>query len=119
LTIVSSKRLCSKCKRKKPFKEFCIFCRQKTTTNISIEIGETIHVRESFRARVRRQGFKKFIFETLQGWFPSGNPKIKDGVTKTRIINKEKDTYFERVENHKTGEVLRNCEEKLNNHRKR
>lgn len=116
MTTLSTKKLCLECGKRKFLKEFCIFCFQKTTTNISVKIHETMCIRDSIKIRRKRQGFKKFISETLCGWFPSGDKKIIDGVKKTRIINKEKNEYYEKVENYKTGKILRHCTEKLTDH---
>jgi len=73
-------------------------------------------LRANSRAR-QKQGFDKFKKETLQGQFPSGDPKLKNGVDKVRIIDKEKNEYHEVVENAETGEIIREVHEPLSKHR--
>ena len=43
---------------------------------------------------------------------------IRDGkrYTKTRIIDRENNQYYERVENHPDGDVIHSCEEPLSDH---
>lgn len=85
-------------------------------------ISETLKIRESLRGRQKRKGFKKFMVEFLQGWFPSGDKnKHPAGVENIRIINKENpdkgDSYQEITKDVKTGEIIRNIKEPLNQHR--
>ncbi|HUV75519.1 MAG TPA: hypothetical protein VMW00_02575 [Dehalococcoidales bacterium] len=70
----------------------------------------------SLRARLKQKGFKKFAKEILQGWFPSVNPKLKKGVDKVRIVDKQKNEYHETVTDLATGEVIRDTHEQLSKH---
>lgn len=51
--------------------------------------------------------------EWIQGWFPSNKRKFPEGVEKTRIIDKEKDSYQEKVKDIQTGKVTHDVEESL------
>ncbi|MBE3115154.1 MAG: hypothetical protein IMZ59_06520 [Actinobacteria bacterium] len=95
----------------------CPFC-GSANRNIKIAIEERIVIRENLKARQKRKGFRKFIREIIQGWFPSGDKrKHPEGINKTRIIDKEKDSYQEKVKDVKTGKITRNIEEPLSKHR--
>jgi len=74
-------------------------------------------VRANSRARHKQKGFKKFAKEILQGGFPSDSPKLKKGVDKVRIVDKEENEYHEVVENAETGEIIREVHEPLSQHK--
>jgi len=76
-------------------------------------------VNSKARFKQWKEGFKKFAKEVLQGWFPSGDPRLKNGVDKVRIIDKEKDEYHETVKDAITGEVIRDIHEPLSQHKSR
>jgi len=85
----STKYFCQNCKKElsgdqKP----CPFCGCEKR-DVKVTISETLKIRESLRGRQKRKGFKKFMVEFLQGWFPSENKeKFPEGVQKTLIIDK-------------------------------
>jgi len=80
-------------------------------------INESISLRDSMRARQKRVGFKKFAKEILQGWFMSKDKvKFPKGVYLTRIADKIKDLYSEKVINAQTGKTERYVTEKLSEH---
>ena len=116
--MISKKYFCQKCGREleadqKP-RPFC----GSANRNIKIAIEERIVIRENLKARQKRKGFRKFIREIIQGWFPSGDKrKHPEGINKIRIIDKEKDSYQEKVKDVKTGKITRNIEEPLSKHR--
>lgn len=84
-----------------------------------VTIIETIVVRESIKIRKTPSGIKKFVLETVQGWFPSNRIDLSpDGVRKIRIVDRETDYYREEVVDVKTGRLIRSVEERLSNHRK-
>lgn len=84
-----------------------------------ITIRETLALRDSLKLRKNKTGIKKFIYESISGWFPSIRDDLSpDGVTKTRVIDREKDYYKEEVIDIKTGRVIRFIEEKLSEHYK-
>jgi len=88
---------------------------------VSVSAGLSIKARVNSKARFKqwKEGFKKFAKEVLQGWFPSGDPRLKNGVDKVRIIDKEKDEYHETVKDAITGEVIRDIHEPLSQHKSR
>lgn len=118
-----TKYVCVACSRRKILRyiwkkiHFCLKCRKKTKTDININIRENVSIRENLKVRREGTRFKKFISEFLGGWFSSGDPKLKDGVYKTRNIDKEKDTYDEVVKDYKTGKIIHECHESLSEHR--
>ena len=75
-----------------------------------------VGIQSTIKARQKRKGFRKFIREILQGWFPSGDPKYPKGVEKVRIIDKEKDEYRETTKDVATGEVTHDVHEPLTKH---
>jgi len=116
--MVSTKYFCQNCKKElnegqKP----CPYCGSEKR-DIKVEVREEIKIRESLRGRQKRKGFKKFMVEFLQGWFPSKNKKeFPDGVQKTRLIDKKNDKYQEKVIDEKTGKIVVNKDEKLSEHK--
>lgn len=110
-------RYCKGCgKRKFLFKNFCFICFKKTNHDIYVCISDTIDVRSSLRVRHKKTGYRKFLSETLSGWFSSFNKKLKNGVYKNRVINREKNEYYEIVRDYKTGKVFHKCYEPLKVH---
>jgi len=81
------------------------------------ELSETIIVREGCKVRHKRKGFRKFIAEVINDWFPSRNPKLSEGVEKLRIIDKERDMYDEVVKDARTGETIHETHEPLSQHK--
>jgi DNA-directed RNA polymerase subunit RPC12/RpoP len=116
--MVSTQYFCQNCKRKlNESQKPCPYC-GNVKRDIKVEIKEEIKTRESLRERQKRKGFKKFMVEFLQGWFPSTNmEEFPEGVQKTRIINKKNDKYQEKVINEATREVMVNKDEKLSEHK--
>lgn len=97
---------------------YCFFCRKNTLNNIYVSLSDTIRFRESIMVRHKGQEFKKFISETISGWFPNIITKdSKYGVDKKRIIDKGKDEYHEVVRDLKTGRIIRDCHEPLSKHK--
>jgi hypothetical protein len=60
-----------------------------------------------------------FVKETIQGWFPSGDPKLKKGVDITMIVDKELKEYHHIVKNTETGEIIHEEHESLEQHNKK
>jgi len=77
-----------------------------------------IPIRSNLKIRQKHEGFKQFIREIIQGWFPSGDKKKHpEGVEKRRIIDREKNKYLEEVKDIKTGIVTHNIQEPLDQHK--
>lgn len=117
MTDVQQKRICSQCGTEK-INSFCGSCKNDTPSDINISVSETIKVRDNLRMRRLGAGIKKFLSEFLGGWFPSGDPKLSDGVDKSRTIDREKNEYHEVVKKHGTEEVIHEIHEPLSEHQK-
>jgi len=117
--MVSTKYFCQNCKRElNEDQKLCPYC-GSVKRDIKVEIKEEVKVRASLRGRQKRKGFKKFMIEFLQGWFPSKNKsRFPDGVQKERVINKESDRYQEKVTDATTGAVVVNKDGKLSEHKR-
>jgi hypothetical protein len=117
MTDVQQKRICSKCGTEKE-NSFCGSCKTDTPSNISISVFEEVRVRASLRTRKFGAGIKKFLGEFLGGWFPSGDPKLPDGVDKSRTIDREKNEYHEVVKKYGTDEIIHEDHGQLDKHKK-
>jgi len=117
MTEIQQKRICSKCGAEKE-NVFCSSCKAETPSDINISVSETVKVRDSLRVRKFSSDVKKFLGEFLGGWFPSGDPKLPDGVDKARTIDREKDEYHEVVKKYGTNEVIHEIHEPLSKHQK-
>lgn len=74
--------------------------------------------RDTLILRKSKFGSRKFIYELMSGWFYSIREDLSpEGVTKIRIIDREKDYYKEEVIDKKTGRVIMYVEEKLSEHK--
>jgi len=119
---VLTKYYCQKCKRElEPDQKICPHCGSNHRM-IKVNIEEKIVIRETIKGRQKRKGFKKFLREWIQGWFPSKDKKrYPEGVEKVRIIDREnpdrEDSYQEQIKDIKTGKIIRNVKEPLRHHR--
>jgi hypothetical protein len=82
-----------------------------------VSIRDTVVLHDGINIRQKRKGFGKFMVESIQGWFSSGDPKLKKGVHKVRIVDRENEEYHEVVENAETGEIIREVHEPLSHHK--
>lgn len=89
----------------------------KTGKNCTVAMHAVVGIRASIRARQKRAGFKKFLLEVISRWRPSINPRLKDGVHEDRVIDKGRRKYHHTVKDAKTGEVIHEEHEQLENHR--
>jgi len=96
---------------------FCLWCRKKTANDIRVSLSEALSLRESIRVRQKRKGFKKFIRETIKGWFSSKDPKLEEGVDIVRNVDKEKNWYDQVVRDRRTGKIIHEDHEPLNQHK--
>lgn len=117
MTEVQQKRNCSKCGAEKEA-AFCESCKSDTPSDLKVFVSDTIKVRDSLQVRKYGAGIKKFLGEFLGGWFPSGDPKLPDGVDKVRTIDREKNEYHEVVKKYGTDEVVHEKHEPLSDHKK-
>jgi hypothetical protein len=117
--VVDNGRFCQECSHKKwlPIfrgKQFCLHCMKNTITNISISVSDTITMHESLKMKKKSLNFKGFVSQSVSGWFSSF--RYKDGVEKSRILDKEKDEYHEVIKDYKTGEIVHEDHGKLSEH---
>lgn len=98
-------KVCPKCGSTKK-----VFDR-KASVAIDVRIVET-------RVRQNRKGFKKFMKEIISRWCPSRSPELKDGVNEERIIDKEKNEYYQTVKDARTGEIIHEEHELLSQHKR-
>lgn len=116
--MISTKYFCQKCGRElETDQKPCPFC-DSVNRDIKVVENEGIIVGENLKTKQKRKGFKKFIREIIQGRFPSGDKrKHPEGIEKTRVIDKEKDRYQEKIKDVTTGKITRDIEEPLSKHR--
>jgi hypothetical protein len=109
---------CRHCKRELPPSHTgpCPYCGKKGK-DCKVIAKATVGISASLRARKKQKGVGRFTKEILQGQFPSGDPKLKRGVDKVRIVDREKKEYHEVVENAETGEIIREVHEPLSQHK--
>lgn len=88
-----------------------------TSRVLELSASDGARFHESSRVRQKRKGYDEFMVESIQGWFPAGDSKLKNGVNKVRIIDKEKNEYHETVKDARTGEVIRDIHEPLSQHK--
>lgn len=89
--------------------------------DIQMGISDTVFVRDqSFRARVKRKGVSKFVYELLRRYKNSGDKRLPEGVYEDREISKDKNLYKQvvyKVKNRKISKILHKEMEKLSEHK--
>lgn len=114
-------RFCKECGKRKFFQRFCVWCFRNTNSHIHISISETITIRDSLRLTAKRGGVSGFVSKIWSGWFPTKGAlagQLPHGVELSRVVDKEKNEYHEVVKDYKTKEVIHECHEQLDQHRK-
>lgn len=85
-----------------------------------VTLKDNFTIKESLKLKKTKIGTRKFILESIQGWFPSKRKDLSPkGVRKIRIVDRERDYYKEEVIDEVTGRVIRYVEEKLSDHKKK
>ena len=86
-----------------------------TSRTFHVHIEEKVGFFGSLGLKQKRKGKKKPIFEEISGT----TIRELDGtlVKKVRVIDREKNTYLERICDKKTGEVIHECMETLSDHK--
>ena len=84
---------------------------------LDLAVSDGFVTHESINIRQKRKGFGKFMIESVQGWFPSGDPKLKKGVDIVRIIDREKKEKHHIVTDLATGKVIHEEHEPLSQHK--
>ncbi len=82
--------------------------------HITMDIHETIAIRERFAVRVKEKGEKKPTLEEVQG--DDLSRKTGEWLKKKRIIDRKNNRYREVITNPRTGQVIHQCEEPLSQH---
>ncbi len=78
------------------------------TFKLTLNVLKTTHV---------RPGFKRFLRRVWAGFSPSGDTaKHPEGVTLSRVVDRENNKYEELVIDNKTGTVARFVQEPLSEH---
>ncbi|MBZ9577686.1 hypothetical protein KJA13_01470 [Patescibacteria group bacterium] len=113
---------CKECNHRKWLYEwlkinFCFYCKKKTPNNVNITVSDKVSIKDNVRIKIKRKGFKKFVIETISGWFSSVNPRLNKGVNITRTIDKEKKWYDHVVKDANTGEIIHEEHEPLDEHK--
>ena len=86
-----------------------------TSRTFDEHVEENVVFFESLGLKQKRKGKKKPIFEEISGT----TIREFDGtlVKKVRVIDREKNTYLERICDKKTGKVIHDCMEPLSDHK--
>jgi hypothetical protein len=82
-----------------------------------ITIRETIEAYETIKLKQKRRGVGGFIKTIVQGYKPSGDPKLSKGVDIQMIVDREKNEYHQIVKDNKTKSVLHEEREPLTKHK--
>lgn len=82
-----------------------------------IVLEETIGIKELYKLKSMRKGFG-LVRRVVQGWKPSGDIKLKNGVDVYMDVNREKDEYHQIVKEHQTQNILHEEHEPLTKHGK-
>lgn len=111
-----NKIFCAICKSEKSGR-FCDKCQKETPNLFKINVFDTAKARESIGIKQKRPGFKRFLVKMFQGFKPSGDPNLPEGVDEQMIIDREKNEYHQIVKDNKTGKVLHEEHEFLSQHK--
>jgi len=82
-----------------------------------VNIKETMSIKESIKAKIKKEGFKKFARLIVQGWKPSGDQKLNSGVDVYLDVNKEKNEFHHIVKDSSSKKVLHEEHEALTEHK--
>ena len=107
--------LCDKCR--KTFQgdniKKCPYCDSEYLT-IKLTFSDDISLHDKLSAKVKKDSIKKPIKEIVQG--DDYSYSKKKYMSKTRIIDRENDHYYENVSDKETGEIVHECDESLKDH---
>ena len=108
---------CQNCmKSLQPNEKPCSNCNSELRL-INIHLSETVRVRSSFSLKKFGAGSKDFLTHLKQGWFDSADTtKHPEGVQLIQNVDREKNQYTKKVTDEKTGVVVKDLEEPLDEH---
>lgn len=111
-------RYCSECKNDK-IESYCNFCKKNTSSNYVMEVSAGVFkVRLNALSMIhKRPGIKRFLRKVTAG-FKSSVDTIKhpDGITISRVIDRENNKYEETITDNETGKIVRDVSEPLDKH---
>lgn len=86
--------------------------------DIHISVSEEIKIQDNIKLRSFISGTKKFIIESITGWFPSNRKDLSpDGVNKEQVVDRRNNKYKKKIVDVKTGRIIKDIEENLTDHR--
>ena len=80
----------------------------------NVSISETVVARDGIGVKAKRAGEKKPYIEDLA--VPDYSRSLGKVVQRERVIDRDKDRYFEKITDYESGEVIHHCEEPLSQH---
>lgn len=88
-------------------------------SHVSVVIEEKLVMRESIGGYTVPNGKGKcqFVQKFFQGWSPSNNPNLPEGVNIESNIDRRNKKYKKKVIDAKTGKILKDQEQSLIDHR--
>jgi DNA-directed RNA polymerase subunit RPC12/RpoP len=92
----------------------CTKCGSTRRTH-NVCVTERVTVRDGYGLKAKRAGQKKPFVEAKRG--PSHSHKLGKAVEHERVIDRENDSYTEKVTVYETGEVIHQANEPLSSHR--
>lgn len=90
----------------------------KTGKDCRVIAEVKIRIRTGIAVRHKREGFRKFMCEMISRWRPSKSPKLPNGVSEERVIDKERNEYHHVIKDARTGKVIHEEHEPLSKHKK-
>lgn len=113
----STKKYCVECGREKNA-SVCDFCKKETNNRYSLVLTERIKNFNFLIGKQKQLGVGGWLRECLHGFRSSGNKaKHPEGVEIHRDFYHKKDDWCnEIVRDNKTGDIVRECHEKLSEH---
>lgn len=114
--MTESKRLCGECHKEKE-SDYCQFCRRNTKNKHCVFCSDEIKMSDSISGKQKRSGFRGYLRKFFSGFQASKDKnKHPDSVERFMDIDRENDWYDEKVIDKKTGQITRECHEKLSKH---
>jgi len=81
---------------------------------IHVSVEEKVIARDGLGLKAKRPGEKRPYIEDLS--IPEHNHCLDKVVHRARVIDRDNDSYFEKITDYETGEIIHHCEELLSQH---
>lgn len=91
----------------------CTKCGSRNRAH-SVSIIESIAIRDGYGLKAKRPGEKRPYIEDLS--LPDFSRSRNKLVHRERVIDRDNDSYFEKITDYQTEEVIHHCEEPLSQH---